>query len=158
MAIRPVNSLSHYTDWTVGHVHAGAMGWVAFITFGAIYSLVPILWKRTRMYSPALVEAHFWLALAGTIVYVFAMWNSGIVQGLMWRTYTDNGALTYSFLDTVIAMHPYYIARAIGGLLFLTGAIICAYNVWKTIRAGERIATDPSLDRPVIGPQPAPAE
>lgn len=158
MAIRPVNSLSHYTDWTVGHVHAGAMGWVAFITFGAIYSLVPILWKRSRMYSPALVEAHFWLALAGTIVYVFAMWNSGIVQGLMWRTYTENGALTYSFLDTVIAMHPYYIARAVGGLLFLTGAIICAYNVWMTIRAGERIAADPSLDRPVIGPQPAPAE
>jgi len=83
LAIRPVNSLSHYTDWTVGHVHAGALGWVAMITFGSIYSMVPWLWKRERMYSPRLVEVHFWLAMAGTIVYVFAIWNSGIIQGLM---------------------------------------------------------------------------
>ena len=106
LAIRPVNALSHYTDWTVGHVHAGALGWVAFITFGSIYTLVPSLWKRERMYSPALVEVHFWLAVAGTLIYVFAMWNSGILQGLMWRTYTQEGTLAYSFLDSLVAMYP----------------------------------------------------
>ncbi|MBX9648003.1 MAG: cytochrome-c oxidase, cbb3-type subunit I [Xanthobacteraceae bacterium] len=134
MAIRPVNSLSHYTDWTIGHVHAGALGWVAMITFGSIYASVPWLWKRERMYSAKLVEAHFWLALSGTAVYVFAMWNSGIIQGLMWRTYTESGTLAYSFIDSLIAMHPYYIARAIGGLLFLVGACIGAYNVWMTVK------------------------
>ena len=135
MAIRPVNSLSHYTDWTVGHVHAGALGWVAMITFGSIYALVPWMWKRQAMYSPKLVEVHFWLALAGTIVYVFAMWNSGIIQGLMWRTYNDGGTLAYSFIDSLVAMHPYYIARAFGGLLFLAGAVVGSINVWMTIRA-----------------------
>ena len=134
MAIRPVNSLSHYTDWTVGHVHAGALGWVAMITFGSIYASVPWLWKRERMYSAKLVEVHFWFALAGTIVYVLAMWNSGITQGLMWRTYNETGTLTYSFVDTLVAMHPYYIARAIGGLLFLIGALVGCYNIWLTIR------------------------
>ncbi|WP_238370701.1 cytochrome-c oxidase, cbb3-type subunit I [Heliomarina baculiformis] len=134
MAVRAVNSLSHYTDWTVGHVHAGAMGWVALITFGSIYSVVPLLWKRETMYSWKLVEWHFWLALAGTVIYVFAMWNSGIIQGLMWRTYTDSGTLAYSFTDTLVAMHPYYVARACGGALFLTGAILAAYNVYMTIR------------------------
>ena len=135
LAIRPVNALSHYTDWTVGHVHAGALGWVAFITFGSIYTLVPSLWKRERMYSPALVEVHFWLAVAGTLIYVFAMWNSGILQGLMWRTYTQEGTLAYSFLDSLVAMYPYYIARAFGGLLFLLGAIVAAFNIWMTVRA-----------------------
>ena len=135
MAIRPVNSLSHYTDWTVGHVHAGALGWVAMITFGSIYALVPWMWKQKAMYSPRLVEAHFWLALTGTIIYVFAMWNSGIIQGLMWRTYNDGGTLAYSFIDSLVAMHPYYIARAFGGLLFLAGAVVGSINVWMTIRA-----------------------
>ncbi|MDI6835273.1 MAG: cytochrome-c oxidase, cbb3-type subunit I [Rhizobiaceae bacterium] len=137
MAIRAVNSLSHYTDWTVGHVHAGALGWVAMITFGSIYALVPWMWKQDRMYSPKLIEVHFWLALAGTIIYVFAMWNSGIIQGLMWRTYNDSGTLAYSFIDSLVAMHPYYIARAFGGLLFLTGAVICALNVGMTIRMAQ---------------------
>ncbi len=140
MAIRPVNALSHYTDWTVGHVHAGALGWVAMITFGSIYALVPWMWKREAMYSPKLVEVHFWLALAGTIVYVFAMWNSGIIQGLMWRTYNESGSLTYSFIDSLVAMHPYYIARAFGGLLFLLGASVAAYNVWMTIRQSRQEA------------------
>jgi len=134
MAIRAVNSLSHYTDWTVGHVHAGALGWVAMITFGSLYALVPWMWKTERMYSPRLIELHFWLALAGTVVYVFAMWNSGIIQGLMWRTYNDSGTLAYSFIDSLVAMHPYYIARAFGGLLFLTGAVVCCINVAMTIR------------------------
>jgi cytochrome c oxidase cbb3-type subunit 1 len=135
LAIRPVNALSHYTDWTIGHVHAGALGWVALITFGALYTLVPILWKRERMYSATLVEVHFWLAIAGTLVYIFAMWNSGILQGLMWRTYTEQGSLAYSFVDTLVAMHPYYIARAFGGLLFLIGTMVGCYNMWMTVRS-----------------------
>ena len=148
MAIRPVNSLSHYTDWTVGHVHAGALGWVAMITFGSIYALVPWLWKRERMYSAKLVEVHFWLALSGTLIYVFAMWNSGIIQGLMWRTYNESGTLAYSFIDSLVAMHPYYIARAFGGLLFLLGAIVGSYNIWMTIRGAAAAASEPSEDAP----------
>ncbi|AHK47116.1 cytochrome-c oxidase, FixN chain (plasmid) [Ensifer adhaerens OV14] len=134
LAIRPVNSLSHYTDWTVGHVHAGALGWVALITYGSLYTLVPAIWKRERMYSATLVEVHFWLALAGTLIYVFAMWNSGIIQGLMWRTYSEDNNLTYSFVDSLVAMYPYYIARAFGGGLFLLGAIVATYNIWMTVR------------------------
>ena len=134
MAVRAVNSLSHYTDWTVAHVHAGAMGWVALISFGSIYALVPVLWRRETMYSWRLVEVHFWLAISGTVIYVFAMWNSGITQGLMWRTYTESDTLRYSFVDSLVAMHPYYIARAFGGLLFLIGACVGLYNVLMTIR------------------------
>jgi cytochrome c oxidase cbb3-type subunit 1 len=155
MAIRPVNSLSHYTDWTIGHVHAGAMGWVAMITFGSIYAIVPWLWKRRAMYSPQLVEVHFWLAIAGAVVYVFAMWNSGIIQGLMWRTYNEDGTLAYSFVDSLIAMHPYYIARAVGGLLFLLGGIVGLYNVWMTIRTAREEAAD-MVDLPLPAPSPAP--
>lgn len=157
LAIRPVNSLSHYTDWTVGHVHAGALGWVALITFGSFYTLVPGLWKRERMYSATLVEVHFWLALAGTLVYIFAMWNSGIIQGLMWRTYTDEGTLAYSFVDSLIAMHPYYIARAFGGLLFLIGAIVGAYNIWMTVLAAP-LVTPRGSDVPQPGAVAAPGE
>jgi cytochrome c oxidase cbb3-type subunit 1 len=148
LAIRPVNSLSHYTDWTVAHVHAGTLGWNSMIIFGAIYYLVPQLWKRAHMYSPALVEFHFWSAIAGTFIYVFAMWNSGITQGLMWRAYNPNGTLAYSFLDTVIAMHPYYIARAFGGLLFLIGTLAGIYNVWRTIQAAP--ARTPQSDQPIL--------
>lgn len=141
MAIRAVNSLSHYTDWTVGHVHAGALGWVALITFGSIYAVVPWLWKQPRMYSAKLIEWHFWLAMAGTLVYVFSMWNSGVIQGLMWRTYNESGTLSYSFIDSLVAMHPYYFARAVGGLLFLIGAIIGSYNIWMTIRMAANTET-----------------
>lgn len=133
LAIRPVNSLSHYTDWTIGHVHSGALGWVAMITFGSIYTLVPILWKREKMYSSRLIEIHFWLALIGTLVYVFAMWNSGIIQGLMWRAYNEDGGLAYSFIESVEAMRPYYFARAFGGFLFFAGTVVGFYNIWKTI-------------------------
>jgi len=147
MAIRPVNALSHYTDWTIGHVHAGAMGWVALITFGSIYAVVPWLWKREAMYSARLVEWHFWLAVSGTLIYVFAMWNSGITQGLMWRTYNENGTLAYSFVDSLVAMFPYYVARAIGGLFFFAGAIVGFYNIWMTIRAvpDEARASEPDV-------------
>ena len=146
MAIRSVNALSHYTDWTVGHVHAGALGWVALITFGSFYALVPWLWKRERMYSAKLVEVHFWLALSGTLIYVFAMWNSGVIQGLMWRTYNDSGALAYSFNESMVAMHPYYIARAIGGILFLAGAVICFYNIVKTIKMDAALTSAKNSD------------
>jgi cytochrome c oxidase cbb3-type subunit 1 len=154
MAIRSVNSLSHYTDWTVGHVHAGALGWVAMITFGAIYASVPWLWKREAMYSARLVEVHFWLALSGTIIYVFAMWNSGIIQGLMWRTYNESGTLAYSFVDSLVAMHPYYIARAVGGLFFLIGAVVGCYNIWMTIRTAPQTAAEIAADRPAAAGAP----
>lgn len=133
MAIRSVNALSHYTDWTVGHVHAGALGWVAMVIFGSFYALVPWLWKQPRMYSARLVEVHFWLSVAGILVYVFSMWNGGILQGLMWRTYNETGALSYSFNESLEAMHPYYIARTIGGLLFLLGTALGFYNMVKTV-------------------------
>ncbi|SMX48796.1 cytochrome-c oxidase, cbb3-type subunit I [Maliponia aquimaris] len=150
MAIRPVNALSHYTDWTVGHVHSGALGWLAMITFGAFYSVVPSLWGRPGMYSSRLVEWHFWLALAGLLTYVFSLWNAGLTQGLMWRTYNAAGTLHYSFIDSMEAMRPYYIARFIGGVLFLAGLVIGAVNIWLTVR-GPRGA---AADRP-LAPQPA---
>jgi len=149
LAIRSVNSLSHYTDWTVGHVHSGALGWVAMITFGSFYTLVPWLWKRDKMYSSRLIEVHFWLALVGTLIYVFAMWNSGIVQGLMWRAYNSDGALAYSFIESVSAMIPYYFARAVGGFLFFAGTVVCFYNVVKTIQTGTVSKRD-RMDTPLV--------
>jgi len=150
MAIRAVNSLSHYTDWTIGHVHAGALGWVAMITYGSIYALVPWMWKKPGMYSKRLVEAHFWLALSGTVVYVFAMWNSGVIQGLMWRTYDQSGDLAYSFVDSLVAMHPYYIARAVGGGLFLLGAVLALVNVYLTITRPAPAAEEEGSDLPAL--------
>ena len=148
MAIRAVNSLSHYTDWTVGHVHSGALGWVAMITFGSFYALVPWLWKKEAMYSARLIEVHFWLAVAGTLIYVFSLWNAGILQGLMWRTYDANGALAYSFMESVEVLHPYYVARGIGGLLFLAGAAVGLYNIWMTTRM-EAADLVSDVDQPV---------
>jgi len=139
MSIRAVNSLSHYTDWTIGHVHSGALGWVAFISFGAVYYLIPKLWKRERLYSIKLVSWHFWIATMGILLYITSMWVSGIMQGLMWRTYDALGFLQYSFVETVEAMHPFYVIRAAGGILFLLGALIMAYNMWRTIRGDLRV-------------------
>ncbi len=138
MSVREVNALSHYTDWTVGHVHSGALGWVAFVSFGAIYHLVPILWRRKGLYSLKLVEYHFWIATIGIVFYITAMWVSGIMQGLMWRSYDELGFLQYSFVETVAAMHPYYVIRALGGVLFLLGALIMVYNLARTIAGHER--------------------
>jgi len=152
LSIRAVNSLSHYTDWTVGHVHAGALGWVAMITFGALYTLTPAMWKRERMYSNTLVEVHFWCAVIGTLIYVFAMWNSGIIQGLMWRTYNESGTLTYSFIESLVAMHPYYIARTVGGLFFLAGAVVGTYNIIMTIRHEPSLARRPAGKLAADGP------
>jgi cytochrome c oxidase cbb3-type subunit 1 len=141
MSIKAVNSLSHYTDWTVGHVHSGVLGWVAFVSFGAMYFLVPRLWKRERLYSLALVTYHFWIATLGIVLYITSMWISGIMQGLMWRAYDSLGFLQYSFIETVEAMHPYYVIRAFGGVLFLVGALIMVYNLWKTTKGEIRTET-----------------
>ena len=134
MSIKSVNSLSHYTDWTIGHVHSGALGWVAFVSFGAIYHMIPVLWKRKEMYSMRLVNIHLWVATIGIVLYISAMWVSGIMQGLMWRTYDAQGFLQYSFVETVDAMHPMYIIRALGGGLYLSGMLIMVYNCYKTIK------------------------
>jgi len=141
MSVKEVNSLSHYTDWTVGHVHSGALGWVAFVSFGALYFLVPKLWHRERLYSIKLVSIHFWISTLGIVLYITAMWVSGILQGLMWRAYDSLGFLTYSFVETVEAMHPFYVIRAFGGVLFVIGALIMVYNIWRTIRGDLRTET-----------------
>jgi cytochrome c oxidase cbb3-type subunit 1 len=138
MSIKEVNALSHYTDWTIGHVHSGALGWVAMISFACIYYLVPRLWNRSRLYSIRLVNAHFWICTIGIVFYISAMWVSGIMQGLMWRAYNEHGYLVYSFAETVEQMHPYYAIRAFGGLLFLVGAGVMVYNLWRTIRGDLR--------------------
>ena len=138
MSIKVVNSLSHYTDWTIGHVHSGALGWNALVSFGALYFLVPKLWNRERLYSLRLVNLHFWFATLGIVLYITAMWISGIMQGLMWRTYDTLGFLQYSFIETVEAMHPYYVIRALGGVLFLIGALIMVYNLWMTAKGKTR--------------------
>ncbi|MDE3060369.1 MAG: cytochrome-c oxidase, cbb3-type subunit I [Pseudomonadota bacterium] len=152
MSIKEVNALSHYTDWTIGHVHSGALGWVAFISFGAIYHMVPVLWKRSGMYSVKLISVHLWVATLGIVLYITSMWIAGIMQGLMWRSYDQMGFLTYSFVETVQAMHPYYIIRALGGTLYLGGFLVMVYNVWKTIvpssspEFAQQILGGPSLD------------
>lgn len=138
MSIRAVNALSHYTDWTIGHVHSGALGWVAFISFGALYYIVPLMWQRERLYSLRLVSVHFWIATIGIVLYITAMWVSGILQGLMWRAYDNLGFLEYSFVETVEAMHPFYLIRALGGLLFVLGSFVMVYNLWRTIRGDLR--------------------
>ncbi len=133
MASKTVNALSHYTDWTIGHVHSGALGWVAMISIGALYHMVERMWA-TRMYSVKLVNLHFWLATIGTAIYITAMWVAGIMQGLMWRAYDEYGNLAYTFVESVAQMHPYYAMRAIGGFIFFAGAVIMLYNVTVTIR------------------------
>src|SRR6185369_8579378 len=139
MIIKSVNSLSHYTDWTIGHVHSGALGWVGYITFGAIYFLVPALWKKKDVYSVRAVSWHFWIATIGIVLYITSMWVSGIMQGLMWRAYDSWGFLQYSFIETVAAMHPFYMIRALGGLCFVAGALLMTWNLWMTVRRGEPV-------------------
>jgi len=162
MSIKSVNSLSHYTDWTIGHVHSGALGWNGMITFSAIYFLTPRLWGRERMYSQRMINWHFWLATVGIVFYAASMWVAGITQGLMWREYGADNYLVNSFAETVAALHPMYLARAFGGILYLTGGLIMAYNVWQTIAGNLRqeeplrqAAYDSAADRPLVA---APAE
>jgi cytochrome c oxidase cbb3-type subunit 1 len=153
MSIRPVNALSHYTDWTIGHVHSGVLGWVAFIVFGVVYHLVPVLWRRGQLYSMKLVAWHYWIATMGIVLYITSMWVSGIMQGLMWRAYDNLGFLQYSFVETVAAMHPFYMIRALGGVLFLVGALIMVFNLWQTIRQAEVPESDSEALRPAIANQ-----
>ncbi|WP_213877685.1 cytochrome-c oxidase, cbb3-type subunit I [Pseudomonas sp. dw_358] len=134
MAIKTVNSLSHYTDWTIGHVHAGALGWVAMITIGSLYHMIPRLWGRDHMHSIKLINLHFWLATVGTVLYICAMWVNGITQGLMWRAINEDGTLTYSFVESLQASMPGYIVRVIGGAIYASGMLVMAYNVWRTVR------------------------
>ncbi len=138
MSIKSVNSLSHYTDWTIGHVHSGALGWVGMISFGAIYYLVPKLWNRDRLYSLRLVNWHLWLATIGIVIYAAVLWVAGITQGLMWREYDEQGFLVNSFIETVSAIHPEYVMRTLGGGLYLIGGLVMAYNVYRTIRGDVR--------------------
>lgn len=168
LSIKSVNSLSHYTDWTIGHVHSGALGWNGMITFACVYFLVPRLWKRERMYSLRMINWHFWLATIGIVFYASSMWVAGITQGLMWREYGPDGYLVNSFADTVAALHPMYIMRAFGGLLYLAGGAVMAYNFWMTLAGhlrNEAPMTDapynPQADRPIVQTttsSPVPAE
>ncbi|WP_165311362.1 cytochrome-c oxidase, cbb3-type subunit I [Vibrio ziniensis] len=135
MSIKTVNALSHYTDWTIGHVHSGALGWVAMVSIGSVYHLIPRLFNQERMYSVGLINAHFWLATIGTVLYIVAMWISGVMQGLMWRAVNSDGTLTYSFVESVQASYPFYTVRFIGGFIFLSGMFLMAYNTYKTISA-----------------------
>ena len=144
MAIKTVNALSHYTDWTIGHVHSGALGWVGMVSMGALYYLIPRLYDR-EIYSLKWVELHFWMATVGIVLYITSMWISGIMQGLMWRAVNEDGTLIYSFVETVSAMHPYYFIRFLGGLIYLGGMLLMALNVFKTATSGTK-AESPVLE------------
>jgi cytochrome c oxidase cbb3-type subunit 1 len=167
MSVKTVNSLSHYTNWTIGHVHSGALGWNGMVTFGALYYMVPRLWNRTAMYSLRMVNWHFWTATLGIVFYAASMWVAGVTQGLMWREYGADGYLVNSFADAVAAIHPMYVLRAFGGLLYLTGACFMTYNIWRTIAVGDlrdekplhNIDQNRDNDRPLNGQHVAvPAE
>ncbi len=140
MAIKTVNALSHNTDWTIGHVHSGALGWVAMISIGALYHLIPILYGRRQgeMYSVQLINLHFWLSTLGTVIYIASMWVNGLLQGLMWRATNTDGTLTYSFAESVEASYPGYYVRFIGGAIFFAGMLIMAYNVYMTAKGHTR--------------------
>ena len=146
MSIKTVNALSHYTDWTVGHVHSGALGWVAMVSIGSIYYLLPKLFGKTEMYSTKLVTTHFWIATIGTVLYIASMWIAGVMQGLMWRAVNADGTLAYSFVESVKGSYPFWAIRWLGGVLFLSGMLIMAYNMFKTMAGGK------TEDMPVIAP------
>ncbi len=133
MSIKTVNSLSHYTDWTIGHVHSGALGWVAMMTIGSLYHLIPRLFNRESMYSTKLIDVHFWTSTIGVVLYTVSMWIAGVMQGLMWRAVNEDGTLTYTFVESLQATYPYYALRLLGGLLFFSGMLIMVFNVWKTV-------------------------
>ena len=156
MSIKAVNGLSHYTDWTVGHVHSGALGWVGMVSFGAIYFLAPRMFGSERLYSLRLVSVHFWLATVGIVLYAASMWVSGIMQGLMWRAYDALGFLEYSFAETVEAMHPFYVIRALGGVLYVAGGLVMAWNVYQTTKG--RLRDERPYETSPAAPSAAPAE
>ncbi len=144
MSIKTVNALSHYTDWTVGHVHSGALGWVAMVSIGSIYYLLPRLFGKSEMYSTKLVTTHFWIATIGTVLYIASMWIAGVMQGLMWRAVNADGTLAYSFVESVKGSYPFWAIRWLGGVLFLSGMLIMAYNMFKTMAGGK------TQDMPVV--------
>ena len=148
MAIKTVNALSHYTDWGIGHVHSGALGWVGFITIGSLYYMIPRLFGKTQMYSVKLIEVHFWTATIGVVLYISAMWIAGVMQGIMWRSVNEDGTLMYTFIEGVKATYPYYIIRVAGGLLYISGMFVMAYNVAKTAIGGE--AVNPVISAPAL--------
>ena len=149
MSIKTVNALSHYTDWTVGHVHSGALGWVAMISIGSIYYLLPRLFGKPEMHSKKLIEVHFWVATIGVVLYIASMWIAGVMQGLMWRATNVDGTLTYSFVESVKATYPFWTIRLLGGLLFLSGMVIMAYNMFLTMAGGK------AVNAPVLAPAAA---
>ncbi|MDX2417724.1 MAG: cytochrome-c oxidase, cbb3-type subunit I [Xanthomonadales bacterium] len=137
MSIKTVNALSHYTDWTIGHVHSGALGWVAMMTIGSLYCLIPRLIGEKKMHSIKAIDIHFWTSTIGVVMYITSMWIAGVMQGLMWRAFNDDGTLTYSFIESLVATKPYYAIRLLGGLLFLSGMFFMAWNTWKTLSSKE---------------------
>jgi cytochrome c oxidase cbb3-type subunit 1 len=139
MSIKTDNALSHYTDWTIGHVHAGALGWVGLITMGSLYYLIPRLYGRKQMHSIPAIELHFWIATIGIVLYIAAMWIAGVMQGLMWRALKADGTLTYTFVEGVKATYPFYVVRAAGGLLYLAGMCVMAWNTWMTVAGGHSV-------------------
>ncbi|MDI6750580.1 MAG: cytochrome-c oxidase, cbb3-type subunit I [Rhodocyclaceae bacterium] len=145
MSIKTVNALSHYTDWTVGHVHSGALGWVGMVSIGSLYYLIPRLFGKTEMYSVRMINVHFWMATLGTVLYIAALWISGVMQGLMWRATNPDGTLTYAFVESVKASYPFWTIRVVGGLLYLSGMILMAYNMFKTIASGKAVDNAPVL-------------
>jgi cytochrome c oxidase cbb3-type subunit 1 len=146
MSIKTVNALSHYTDWTVGHVHSGALGWVAMVSIGSVYWLLPRLFGKQEMYSTKLVTTHFWIATIGTVLYIASMWIAGVMQGLMWRAVNADGTLAYSFVESVKGSYPFWAIRWLGGVLFLAGMLLMAYNMFKTMAGGK------TQDAPVLAP------
>jgi len=149
MSIKTVNALSHYTDWTVGHVHSGALGWVAMVSIGCIYYMIPRLFGKSEMFSVKLINTHFWIATIGVVLYIASMWIAGVMQGLMWRATNADGTLTYSFVESVKSTYPFYMIRLLGGVLFLAGMLLMAYNMFRTIAAGK------AYDAPVLVPAAA---
>jgi cytochrome c oxidase cbb3-type subunit I len=137
MSIKTVNALSHYTDWTVGHVHSGALGWVGLVSIGSLYHLIPRMFGRTQMFSIRAMELHFWVATIGIVLYIAAMWIAGVMQGLMWRAVNPDGTLVYSFVESVKATYPFYVIRLGGGVMYLSGMFIMAWNVLKTMQIGK---------------------
>jgi cytochrome c oxidase cbb3-type subunit 1 len=148
MSIKTVNSLSHYTDWTIGHVHSGALGWVAMISIGAIYAMLPKLLRQESMYSTRLIDTHFWIHTIGVVFYIASMWIAGVMQGLMWRATNADGTLTYSFVEALNATYPYYLGRLIGGLLVLSGMFVMAWNVYRTWKQASDVASESAIPAP----------
>ncbi|MBI2752423.1 MAG: cytochrome-c oxidase, cbb3-type subunit I [Betaproteobacteria bacterium] len=161
MSVKTVNALSHYTDWTIGHVHSGALGWVGLVSMGCVYHLIPRLYGRTEMYSVSLINTHFWIATVGIVLYIAAMWIAGVMQGLMWRAVSADGTLTYTFVESVKATYPFYAIRLLGGLLYFAGMLLMLYNVLKTVVGAK--AVDATIPEPaaahvaVQSSAPAPA-